>query len=323
MDLNPEQFDSMLLGMAQRITSQGGQGVQDLLDVFFSFLRRKTDFYTGSGGNKAEEVILKAFRKHQQIAMEAAAVAQAEAAERQKQKAKVAAATDEDVEEIQIKTVKAKREGEKAAREKKAEKDAQTRVEEAEEREKRVKENPDVSEPELSKGEIPNSGNGGDFDKYIWYQTLQDVEVRVGLDKRYKSKDLVVKHSATKLTVGVKGKEPLMDGDLFMKVKDDDTLWTLEDGDTIVISMQKCNGMEWWKTIIKGDPEVDLQKVQPENSKLDDLDGDTRQTVEKMMHDQRQKSLGLPTSEEQGKQDVLQKFMKQHPEMDFSKAKIC
>jgi hypothetical protein len=58
---------------------------------------------------------------------------------------------------------------------------------------------------------------------------------------------------------------------------------TEDNGQTLSILVTKNNQMEWWTQVVKGEPKINTQKAVPENSKLGDLDADTRQTVEKMM----------------------------------------
>ena len=72
------------------------------------------------------------------------------------------------------------------------------------------------------------------------------------------------------------------------KKKKSETLWSLEsDGSkrVVQITFTKVEGQCWWDCVVEGDPKIDTQKVEPENSKLSDLDGETRGVVEKMMFD--------------------------------------
>ncbi|KAF1893765.1 hypothetical protein Lal_00002290 [Lupinus albus] len=154
-------------------------------------------------------------------------------------------------------------------------------------------------------------------------QTLPELTVTVPVPEGTKSRFVTVEIKKNHLKVGLKGQPPIIEGDLFKSVKPDDSYWSIEDQKVISILLTKQNQMDWWKYLVKGEPEIDTQKAEPENSRLSDLDPETRSTVEKMMFDQRQKTMGLPTSDELQKQEIMKKFMAEHPEMDFSRAKMA
>ncbi|KAL6314803.1 hypothetical protein AAG906_027154 [Vitis piasezkii] len=126
------------------------------------------------------------------------------------------------------------------------------------------------------------SMNGLDLEKYSWMQTLQEVTVTVPVPPGTKSRFIVCDIKKNHLKVGLKGHPPIIDENS-KPIKPDDCFWSLEDQKSVSILLTKHNQMEWWKSLVKGDPEIDTQKVEPENSKLSDLDPETRQTVEKMM----------------------------------------
>jgi len=170
----------------------------------------------------------------------------------------------------------------------------------------------------------PPEGNGGSVPgKYAWTQTLAEVVVNIAVPENTRGRDVQVNINRSHLKVLLKGKQfVVVDADLTKPIICDDSFWTIEDGSRLVMNLQKLNQMEWWESVCKGDPIINVRHIRPENSSISDLDGETQKTVEKMMFDQRQKALGRPTSDEQTKLDALDMFKKQHPEMDFSNAKI-
>ncbi|GAB1739509.1 hypothetical protein D0862_08908 [Hortaea werneckii] len=160
---------------------------------------------------------------------------------------------------------------------------------------------------------------------YKWTQTIGELDLTAVIPANIKGKDLDVKLTRNGIKAAIKGQEPIIEGDFPHPIRVDDSTWTLESGSSskeLNIHLDKVNKMEWWAHVVTSAPKIDTSKISPENSSLSDLDGETRGMVEKMMYDQRQKEQGKPTSDEEKKQEMLRKFQEQHPEMDFSNAKM-
>jgi hypothetical protein len=335
--VDDERFDGLYLNVAQTT-----RGIEPLLDSVFSFLRRKTDFFAGPPGSgdqgteAAIQTVNKVLNKHAEIY---------QADQEKRKKAKTAASTKKPS------PVPARKEAPKQEEPKKPEKEEEVveigadgvfdasamNSEDTTTRDYPEPSKEEASSPEHPNAETPSSesdndkqtppplGNGGTVEgKYVWTQTLAEVNIIVPLPENTRGKDLNVMIGKNNLKVGLRSTpgEWIINGNLIKTVICDDSFWIVEDGNRLVLNLQKLNQMEWWEGIVVGDPTIDVKTIQPENSNLSDLDGETRQTVEKMMFDQRQKAMGLPTSDEQKKWEMLEKFKKAHPEMDFSNAKI-
>ena len=351
-----ERFDGLYLNVAQTT-----RGIEPMLDTVFSFLRRKTDFFAGPPGSAPDEGSAAAVAKVQEVLDKHVKIyeeGRRRKQEKKEKKDKAAAAaaakkkkekSEEDVIELGADGFDASAADDAYAKPKaatataaekpkaKAKEDTATTATAAASTstDARLKTN-DNETKEDDEDVPPPAGNGGTVPgKYVWTQTLQELNVVVPLQQPTRGRDLDVVISKKHLKVGLKadvakakagGKSNSNDGyivnaPLTKAVIVDDSFWTVEDGTRLVINLQKLNQMEWWSAVCDGDDAIDITKIQPENSNQSDLDGETRQTVEKMMFDQRQKAMGLPTADEQKKLDIIEQFQRQHPEMDFSNAK--
>lgn len=326
------KFDHFFMAMAE----QHEGGVPDLINTFFSFLSRKTDFYTGGAPGAAKKVLLDAFTKFEASALEAKQKKEKELKEKQEFMKKQLEAdrrrreegpTIEDVTDEQAKQIEKEIEDAKRAQDEKT-KELNEAKAKAEQARKLLKAEPgkhDEEDEELKHAGkvLPNENNGCDLQNYSWGQTLQEIELKVHAPAgiTLQKRDIVVEFGKKKLKVALKNFPAIIDGPLYNDIKKDECCWCLVDNKT-VLTLEKVNQMEWWPHLVTTDPIIRTDKVDPGSSKLSDLDGETRSMVEKMMYDQRQKAMGKPTSDEQKKQDVLNKFMQQHPEMDFSNAKF-
>jgi len=313
--VDDERFDGLYLNVAQTT-----RGIEPLLDTVFSFLRRKTDFFAGPPGS--ENGTQAAVQKVNDVLKKHADIYDREKKKQKKSKAPKPETKKDETDVIEI--------GEKGVYDISSlnPKESPAAVEEkqpAKTKEPPVAKMDDDKKLDDEERGPPPIGNGGTVEgKYVWTQTLSELNVNIPLPDNTRGRDLNVTIEKKHLKVGLRSKpgEWVIDAPLNKPVICDDSFWTVEDGNRLVINLQKVNQMEWWDSVCEGHPKINVRDIQPESSSLNDLDGETRKTVEKMLFDQRQKAMGLPSSDEEKKLEMLEKFKQQHPELDFSNAKI-
>ncbi|KAH0748798.1 hypothetical protein KY290_028030 [Solanum tuberosum] len=169
----------------------------------------------------------------------------------------------------------------------------------------------------------PNIGNGLDLDNYSWDQSVQEVKEAINTTEAIEeNKKGILEGPLTPILcytilIALSGDmytspnienglgldnyswgQSLQEGELYRPVKVEACFWTLEDQKSISVLLTKIDKVNWWKWVVKGEPELDTEKVEPEITRLSKLDPEIQSSVETIMFHQRQEAMGLPTLDE-------------------------
>jgi len=171
--------------------------------------------------------------------------------------------------------------------------------------------------PHMAEGaDIPY--NGGNTEHYSWEQTLNDVTLQVPVPEGTRARDVVCIITKSRLTLKLRGSEPIIDGDypcdarngkeIWEKVRADECTWSLGhvSGKPCVSVYLEKERESWWKSALHGGIEIDTQKVDSTRS-MYDYDGETQGAIRKIMFDEEQKRQGKPTSDQLKNEDLLRK----------------
>lgn len=148
--------------------------------------------------------------------------------------------------------------------------------------------------------------NGASTDKYRWSQSITEVTVQVDLPRATKAKELRVLLEPTRVEARY-ANEPvaLLAGELFHRIKPSESSWVIDDGRRLLLLLEKADE-NIWKTVLRGDGEIDPTTV--DNSKrLEEFDEETQGALRKVLYEQNRKERGLPTTEEEQQMEVLRK----------------
>ncbi|XP_066507375.1 nudC domain-containing protein 3 [Hoplias malabaricus] len=318
-----ELYDNALLGILQHVGN-----IQNFLQIFFGFLYRKTDFYRllaspndrmGFPPGVAEKMVLKTFKLFENLA--------AHDRERVMQLAEDAKAVPPAVQELDVESQQEPMSAEAQQETTPAAVSSTELATDTEtQQENRVQpvesEQPAAAAAAATSSDLSavavepenfqtnsDSYNGAVRENYSWSQDYTDVEVRVFVPPSIvKGRQVSVNLQPSKLRVAVKegaSERVLMEGEFTHKINTENSLWSLEPGHCVLLSLNKI-GEVWWSAVLKGEEEIDVNKINRERS-MATVDEEEHAVLDRLTFDYHQKLQGKPQSHELKVHEMLKK----------------
>ena len=76
-------------------------------------------------------------------------------------------------------------------------------------------------------------------------------QVSIPLKGKFKSRDLAVEFNRKTIKAGVRGQNPILEGDLYNEIKVGECTWFLEEGKTLVLTLEKVCQSVFLMLIVK------------------------------------------------------------------------
>lgn len=316
-----ELYDQALLGILQHVGN-----VQDFLRVLFGFLYRKTDFYRllrhpsdrmGFPPGAAQALVLQVFTAFEHMARQDDEKRRKELEEKARRKeaeeAAVSAAEQEPVpvagQEVEVgSSTDPGPPGPRDAEPEVAPSSAEAAGALASAVEA-VKEPPALPKRQEQFQRNPDSYNGAVRENYTWSQDYTDLELKVPVPKHVvKGRQVSVALSSSSIRVAVLeegGEHVLMEGKFTHKVNTESSLWSLEPGKCVLVSLNKA-GEYWWSAVLEGEEHIDIDKIHKERS-MATVDEEEHAVLDRLTFDYHQKLQGKPQSHELKVHEMLKK----------------
>lgn len=317
-----EMYDNALLGILQHVGN-----IQDFLQVYFGFLYRKTDFYRllsspdekmGFPPGVAEKMVSKTFKLFEKLAEH-----DRERRLSERQKREESPCVPPAVQELEVVA--------EPPEERSTEESCGVEVSGVEVSGTEASSGVTVgSQPDSSNscqsapGEQaaaaaaggqekyqldPDSYNGAVRENYSWSQDYTDLEVRVLVPNTVvKGRQVRVNLQASSLQVSVTEgatEKMLMEGEFTHKINTENSLWSLEPGSCVVLSLSKSSEV-WWNAVLKGEKEIDINQINRERS-MATVDEEEHAVLDRLSFDYHQKLQGKPQSHETKVHNMLKK----------------